>query len=155
MQQIWQRLSATMVIRSPLTTMVWIWLRLQAACGMSFTLHSQCLVVFPLGFSSPLRRAQNCSDWNHLMGPTGLARTCSGWCKINGFTFYLMQPVEPGSKLAYAVISFPKLTTWWGNMVVGGYKANIILGQVILIRSKIMTCINIYQNLWHFLLCSL
>ena len=29
----------------------------------------------------------------------------------------------------------------------GGNKAQIILGQVILIRSKIMACINIYQNL--------
>ena len=38
-----------------------------SACGMSFTLHSQCLVVFPLGFSSTLRRARNCSNWNRLI----------------------------------------------------------------------------------------
>ena len=43
---------------------------------------------FPLGFSSTFRRAWNCSDWNHLLRPTGLARDCSGWRKINGFTFY-------------------------------------------------------------------
>ena len=53
------------------------WVRLQAPCGMSFTLYSQCLVVFPWGFSSTLRRAQNCSNWNHLIRLTGLARTCS------------------------------------------------------------------------------
>ena len=29
-------------------------------CGMSFTLHSQCLVVFLLGFSSTIRRALSC-----------------------------------------------------------------------------------------------
>ena len=57
------------------------------ACEMSFTLLSQCLVVFPLGFSSTLRRARNCSDWNCLIRLTGLARTCSGWRKISGFTF--------------------------------------------------------------------
>ena len=34
-----------------------------------FTLHSQCLVVFPLGFSSTLRRVRNCSNWNHLIRP--------------------------------------------------------------------------------------
>ena len=59
-----------------------------AACRTSFTIHSQCLVVFPSGFSSSLRRARNCSDRNCLIMPTGLARTCSGWCKINGFTFF-------------------------------------------------------------------
>ena len=37
---------------------------------------------FPLGVSSTLRRAQNCSIWNRLIKPTGLARTCSGWHKI-------------------------------------------------------------------------
>ena len=62
--------------RLPLTTTAWV--QLQAACGMSFTLHSQCLVVFPFGFSSTLRRAQNCSNWNCLIRPTGLARICSG-----------------------------------------------------------------------------
>ena len=61
-----------------------LWLR--AACGMSFTIQSQCLVVFPSGFSSTLRRAWNCSNWNRLTRPTGLARTCSRWCKTNGFT---------------------------------------------------------------------
>ena len=63
--------------------------RLWATCGMSFTLHRQCLVVFPSGFSSTLRRARNCSVWNCLIRPTGLARTCSGWRKISGFTFLL------------------------------------------------------------------
>ena len=37
-------------------------LRLHAAYGMSFSLHSQRLVVFPQGFSSTVRRVQNCSD---------------------------------------------------------------------------------------------
>ena len=41
---------------------------------VSFTLHSQCLVVFPSGFSSTLRRALNCSVWNRLIRPIGLAR---------------------------------------------------------------------------------
>ena len=59
--------------------------------GMSFTFHSQCLVVFPSGFSSTLRRARNCSDWKCLVRPTGLARTCSGWGKINGFTHQAIQ----------------------------------------------------------------
>ena len=63
-----------MVTRSPLTTTAGV--RLWAACGMSFTLHNQCLVVFSLEFSSTLRRAQNCSTWNHLIRPTGLGRTC-------------------------------------------------------------------------------
>ena len=67
--------------------MAWVQLQLWDACGMSFTLHSQCLVVFPLGFSSTLRRALNCSIWNCLTRPTGLARTYSGWRKINVFTF--------------------------------------------------------------------
>ena len=58
-----------------------------SSCGMSFTLHSQCLVVFPLGFSSTLRRAGNCSNWNRLIRLTGLVRTCSWWCNFNGFTF--------------------------------------------------------------------
>ena len=69
-------LLGAVVTCSPLTATAWV--QLQAACGMSFTLHSQCLVVFPLGFFSTLRRAQNCSYWNHLIRPTGLARTFSG-----------------------------------------------------------------------------
>ena len=81
------RLGGAMVTRSPLTAKAWVWLWLWAACGMSFTLHSQCLMVFRSGFFSTLRRAQNCSDWNCLIRPTGLARTCPGWRKINGFTF--------------------------------------------------------------------
>ena len=32
---------------------------------MSFTLHSQCLVVISQAFSSTIRRAQNYSDWGH------------------------------------------------------------------------------------------
>ena len=80
-------LGGAVVARSPLTAMAWVRLQLQAACGMSFTLHSQCLVVFPL-FSSTLRNARNCSDWNRLIRLTVLARTCSGWRKINGFIFY-------------------------------------------------------------------
>ena len=69
-----RRLGGAMVTRSPLATTAG--LRLWATCGMSFTLHSQCLVVFSLEFSSTLRRAQNCSTWNHLIRPTGLGRTC-------------------------------------------------------------------------------
>ena len=78
-------LGGAVVTRSPLIATAWV--QLQAACGMSFTLHSQCLVENPSGFSSTLRRAQNCSIWNLLIRPTGLARTCSGWRKINGFTY--------------------------------------------------------------------
>ena len=33
---------------------------------------------FRLRVSYNLRRVQNCSDWNCLIRPTGLARTCSG-----------------------------------------------------------------------------
>ena len=54
---------------------------------MSFTLHSQCLVLFPLGFSSTIRSARNSSNWNCLIRPTGLARTCCLWRKINPFNF--------------------------------------------------------------------
>ena len=36
--------------------MAWVRLPLQATCGMSFTLDSQCLVVFPLGFFSQGKR---------------------------------------------------------------------------------------------------
>ena len=56
-----------------------------------FCLHSQCFVVFPLGFSSTFRRAWNCSYWNCLIRPTGLARTCSGWRK----TIALPLPFTP------------------------------------------------------------
>ena len=79
------RLGGTVVTCSPLTAMVRV--QLWATCGMSFTLHSPYLVVFPSEFSSSLRRTQNCSTWNCLARLTGLARTCSGWRKINGFTF--------------------------------------------------------------------
>ena len=43
-----------------LAAAAWVWLH--DTHGMSFTLHSQCMVVFPLGFSSTIRRARNCSD---------------------------------------------------------------------------------------------
>ena len=43
---------------------------------------------FPLWIFSTLRRARNCYDWNCLIRLTGLTRTCSGWRKINGFSFY-------------------------------------------------------------------
>ena len=56
-----------------------------AACGMSYTLRSQYLVVFPLGFSYTLRRARNCSNWNHIIRPTGLARTGD----VKSLVFYL------------------------------------------------------------------
>ena len=48
-----QRLGGAMVTHLPLTTMAQVqvlgaaWVRLCATCGMSFTLHSQCLLVFP------------------------------------------------------------------------------------------------------------
>ena len=44
-----------------------VWVQLNATCGISFTLHNQCLVVFHEGFSSTIRRTQNCSDshWNY------------------------------------------------------------------------------------------
>ena len=73
-REVW--LGGAVVTRLPLTATAWV--QLQAACGMSFTLYSQCLVVFPLGFSLTLRRAQNCSNWNRLIRLTCLARTCSG-----------------------------------------------------------------------------
>ena len=61
---------------------------------MSFTLHSQCLVVFPSGFSSTLKRAWNYSDsnWNCLIRPIGLARTCSGWRKSMVLLYFLLLP---------------------------------------------------------------
>ena len=52
------RLGGAVVTRSPLTAMAWVQLQLWAACGVCFTLYSQCLVVFPSGFSSTLRRLE-------------------------------------------------------------------------------------------------
>ena len=79
------QIGCAMVTHSNLTARAWVRLWLWVGCGMSFTLHSQCLLVFPSGFSSTLRRVQNCSVWNYLIRSTGLARTCSRWRKINGF----------------------------------------------------------------------
>ena len=75
----------------PLTALAWVQLWLWAACGIYFTLHRQCEVIFPLESSSTLRKARNCPAWNYLIRPTGLVSTCSGWRKINGFTFTLFK----------------------------------------------------------------
>ena len=44
-----KRLGGAVVTHWPLTATARVLLGLWAACGMSFTLHSQCLVVFPSG----------------------------------------------------------------------------------------------------------
>ena len=50
---------------------------------------------FPLEvFFHPQKGLKTISDLNHLIRPTDLARTCSGWRKINGFTFLLRRAVE-------------------------------------------------------------
>ena len=84
-----ERLGSTVVTCSPLTTTDQVLLSLWAACRMSFTFHSQCLVVVPSGFSCTLRRSQNCSVWNHLIRPTGLARLVLG--DIKSMTLHLQQ----------------------------------------------------------------
>ena len=81
------RLGGDVVTHLPLTTTALVRLWLWVACGMSFILNSQRLVVFPSGLYFTLRRAWNCSTYNHPIRLTGLARTCSAWCKNNGFTF--------------------------------------------------------------------
>ena len=86
------RLGGTVVTCSLLTATAWVqvlaaaWVWLCSHVGV-FHPSQPMPGGFPLGFSSTLRRARNCSDWNHLIRSTGLARTCSGWRKINGFTF--------------------------------------------------------------------
>ena len=87
-----KRLGGAMITRLPLTSMTqvrvlaatWVWLC--ATCG-TCTLHSQCLVVFPSGFSSTVRWALKCSDsyWDRLI------RCCSGWHKTRVCVFTHVQ----------------------------------------------------------------
>ena len=46
-------LGGAIVTHLPLTATAWVQLWLQATCGMSFTLHRQCVLVFPYGFLPP------------------------------------------------------------------------------------------------------
>ena len=74
--------------------MVAAWVRHHVTCGMSSTLHSQCLVVFPMGFSSTVRRVQNCSDsvWDCVIRPK------MAWPDVvlgdikHGFAFASLEP---------------------------------------------------------------
>ena len=62
------RLGGVVVTCAFLTIRTWAWILAVIPCqsyvthGMSFTLHSNCLVVFPRGFSSTIGTTWNCSD---------------------------------------------------------------------------------------------
>ena len=68
-----------MVTRSPLIAMTWVLtltLGCMSLCGMSFTFHSQCVMVLSsaLGFLPPSEKLEIIL----IIRPTGLARTCLG-----------------------------------------------------------------------------
>ena len=104
-----QRLVSAVVTHSSLTATVGWTLSLGHIWGV-FHPHSQCLVVFPSGFSSTLRKAQNCSVWNRLIRPTGLARTSSGRRKINGFTHF---PLHGQVQMCSSeTVLYPRTHSW-------------------------------------------
>ena len=64
---------------------------------------------FPMGFSSTLRRAWNCTDWNRLIRPASLARTCSGWRKTMALPFTFL-PISSLSVSVLDSVNAPLLT---------------------------------------------
>ena len=89
---------------------VLLWLL--AVCGMSFTLHNQCLVVFQLGFLPPSEGSKLfCLKLSHKANGPG--QTCSGWRKINGFTFTLYESFS--------------VCVWVASERANGYLATVLL----------------------------